>query len=122
VNEGSGLRPGLGRIAFGAMVIGLSAARVATAWVPGPERILFEVGHCAIGAGLGLWGWSRLRRAKATRPELSWRQFLQADLIGLGVVAAVLAAVMAIPADRREGLARSAREAFELVHAARGHP
>ena len=122
MNGGSGLRPGVGLITFGAMVTGLSAARVATAWVPGPERILFEIGHCALGVGVGLWGWSRLRRAKEARPDLSWRKFLQADVIGLGVVAAVLAAFMSMPAERREGLVRSLQELVELMSAARGRP
>jgi hypothetical protein len=120
VNGGSKLRPGVSLIAFGAMVIGLSAARVATAWDPGPGRALFEVGSCAAGAAVGVWGWVRLRRARAARPDLSWRQFLQADLIGLGIVAGLLAALMAMPADRREGLARSLRELVELTGAARG--
>ena len=120
MHGGSGIRPGVSLIAFGAMVIGLSAARVATAWDPGPGRVLFEVGSCAVGAAVGAWGWVRLRRAKAARQDLSWRQFLQADLIGLGIVAVLLTLLMAMPTDRREGLARLLRELVELVGAARG--
>jgi hypothetical protein len=122
VNGGSGFRPGVGLIAVGAMVIGLSAARVATDRAAGPGRLPFEVGHCALGAGLGLWGWSRLRRAKAARADQSWREFLQADLIRLGVMVALLAAVLALPADRRENLARSLFELAELMIALRRHP
>lgn len=122
VDGNSGLRPGLCLIAFAALVIGLSSVRVATGWPPAPERILFEVGHCALGGGVGWWGWSRLRRAKATRPDMSWRQFLQRDLIGLAIAAALFGAVMALPAECREGLWRSFRELVELMSAARGRP
>jgi hypothetical protein len=105
---------------FGALVVALSAVRVATDGAPGAGRALFEVVPCAVGAGVGLWGWSRLRRAKAARPDLSWRRFLQADLIGLAIVAVLLAALLAMPADQREGLWRSFRELIDLMSAARG--
>src|SRR6516165_1261727 len=80
----AGLRPGMAFIACGALFIALSAERVATGWAPGTRGLLFEFVSCAVGAALGLWGWSRLRRAKANRPDLTWWQFLHDDLIGLG--------------------------------------
>jgi hypothetical protein len=53
---------------------------------------------------------------------MSWRQFLQRDLIGLAIAAALFGAVMALPAECREGLWRSFRELVELMSAARGRP
>jgi len=54
-------RPGVRLIAAGALLIGLSTARLATGWAPGgvlgPHAwLLFEFGICAAGAALLLGG------------------------------------------------------------------
>jgi hypothetical protein len=109
-------------IACGALFIALSAERVATGWAPGTRGLLFEFVSCAVGAALGLWGWSRLRRAKANRPDLTWWQFLHDDLIGLGIVVVLLAVFVALSAEQRDGLLRSLREFVDLISIARGPP
>jgi hypothetical protein len=75
-----------------------------------------------IRAALGLWGWSRLRRAKGGRPDLSWPRFLHDELIGLGIAAVLLAVFAALPPEQRAGLVRSLREFAELLSLARGRP
>ena len=76
----------------------------------------------AVGAGLTFWGWSRLRRAKADRPDLTWGQFLYDDLITLGVGCVLIAVVVAIPPEVRDALVRSLLEVAEAISAARGRP
>ena len=119
---GSGSRPGVGLIAFGAVVVGMSAARIASGWAPGPGWLLYESAFWAVGAALGLWGWSRLRRAKATDPDLSWREFLHTDLIGIGVFVALFAVLAAMPAELRDRLMQFLREVHDAIGIARGRP
>jgi hypothetical protein len=113
-------RPGAGLIGAGAVILGLSAARVATGWAPSRELLLFVAASWAGGGALVLWGWSRLRRAKAARPDLSWPQFLRGDLIGLGVVAALIGIVAVMPRELHEALTRSLNEVAHQLHMARG--
>ena len=122
VRFNAGLRPGVAFIAFGAVVIALSAERFTTGRAPGVAGLLFESGHCAVGATVGLWGWSRLRRAKATHPDLTGWQFLHDDLIGLGIGVVLMAVFVALSAEQRDGLLRSLQEFAELVSIARGRP
>jgi hypothetical protein len=114
------LRPGLTFIAFGAIVLGLSAARVATGWNLGPGWPGFEIGHSAVGVAFGLWGWSRLRRAKATRPDLTWWQFLRDDLITLGVGGVLLVWVLLLTPEQRNSLWKTLLEVVDLVGKAKG--
>jgi hypothetical protein len=104
----------------GALVVVLSVVRVATGWAAGPPRLLPEFTSCVLGTALGLWGWSRLRRAKAGRPDLSWRQFLRRDLITLGIAAALIAGFAALTPAQRDELLRTLREYAELLSIARG--
>jgi hypothetical protein len=109
-------------ILVGALIIGLSAARLATGWAPGRGWLLFEAASWAAGAVLVQWGWSRLRPAKAARPDLSWPQFLRDDLIALGIVVALLGALLALPPATREDLIRSLWEVAHRLHIVRGGP
>jgi hypothetical protein len=118
----AGLRPGVGFIAYGAVFIALAVERVATNWTTGPRSLVFEFGSYAVGSALGLWGWSRLRRAKANRPDLTWWQFLHNDLIGLGIGVVLIAGFLALSPEQRDGLVRSLREFADLVSIARGRP
>ena len=108
--------------AAGVALVGLAAARLATGPGPGPGPLWFAVAVGAAGAGLAVWGIARLRRARAARPDLTWWGFLRAELVTLGVGAVWVSVWLALPADRRDGLARFVREVFELIHVARGHP
>ena len=112
--------PGVVVPATGVLMVGLSAARLLTGPGPGPGGPWFAVAVGAAGAGLAAWGLARLRRARAARPDRSWWGLLRADLVALGVAAVWLPAWAALPAEQRNGLVRSAREALELVHVARG--
>jgi hypothetical protein len=115
-------RPGMVLLVCGVVVVGLSLPRVATGGAPGPGWFPVVFSNLAVGAGLGLWGWSRLRRAKAARPDLTWWQFLYADLIGLGLGAVLMAGFAAMPPEQRDGLVRSLQEFIDVVSAARGRP
>jgi len=121
VSANSGSRPGVGLLVCGAVVVGLSAARIATGWAPGPGWLLFESASWAVGGVLGLWGWSRLRRAKAAYPELSWREFLHTELVAVAILV-VAFAVFGAPPEMREGLMRSLREISDTIGIARGRP
>ena len=116
------LRPGMALIMSGGLVISLSIGRLAADWALDPSRLPFELFNGAVGAGLTFWGWSRLRRAKGDRPDLTWGQFLHDDLITLGVGCVLLAVVVAIPPEVRDALVRSLLEVAEAISAARGRP
>jgi hypothetical protein len=115
------LRPGLTFIAIGAILLGLSAARLATGWNPVPGQLWFEASHCAIGVAVGLWGWSRLRRAKAARLDLTWWQFLRHDLIVLGIGGVLFAWVALMPPEQRNSLWKTLLELADLMGKAKGH-
>jgi hypothetical protein len=108
--------------AIGVAMLGLSAAQVAAGpgrWPGGPE---YAVAVCAAGVGLALVCFAQLRRARAANPGQSWWRLLLDELVPLGVAAVWLSVWLAIPAESRDAILRSAREAFELIHLARGHP
>ena len=87
----------------------------------GPGGWLFEAGSCVAGAALVLWGWSRLRRAKADRPDQTWWQFLGADdLVALAVVAVLVAAFLALTREQRDAVVRSFLAFLDLIIMARG--
>jgi hypothetical protein len=117
------LRPGIALIFCGAANIGLSIGRCVTGWVTEPRQVVwFELTSWAIGLALASWGWSRLRQAKASRPELSWREFLSTDLPALGVVSITMVAMATMSGEQRESLIRSLREFIDAVSIARGGP
>jgi hypothetical protein len=104
----------------GAIFLGLSVARLAAGCDPSPGRLGPEFGCCAAGAALGLWGWSRLRRARAAQPALTWWQFLHAELIGVGVAVLLLPVWAALSPEQRDSLMRSLLELADLVTVLRG--
>ncbi len=116
------MRPGTALIACGAGVIGLSLGRCVAGGVAGPSRVVFELTNLAIGLACASAGWWRLSRAKAGRPDLSWRKFIGTDLLALGVVATYLLAVSRMSSEQRESVMQSLREFLDLVHLARGGP
>ena len=115
-------RSGLGPMGFGAMLLALSAVRFVTGAEASPRQLLFAALTWAAGAALLLWGWSRLRAAKAACPDLSWPQFLRNDLIALGVVAVLLGGFVALPPSTRDDLTRAMMEFLHRLHIARGGP
>jgi hypothetical protein len=102
------------------MFIGLS---IAVRYQLGPDLpwLQVELPFWTIGLPVTFWGWSSLRRAKASRPDLTWWQFLKTDLPPLGLVALIVALV-AIPSELREELIRSLQELTNSVNIARGRP
>jgi hypothetical protein len=115
-------RPGTGLIVGGAMFIGLSIARLAIGQAPGPHWLQFEMTFWLIGLALVFMGWSRLRKAKAGRPDLTWVQFLHTDLLGLMFVAVSFSVLAAIPHEQREALFRQLKEFTDAMMIARGRP
>jgi hypothetical protein len=114
-------RPGIALIWFGAVFIGLSIVRFATGEAPDPRCPQFEIANCAMGLGLLFWGWSRLRRAKVTRPDLTWRQFVLTDeIFALIFVVALIGALAGVPMEQREALMRSLLEFIDTLRIARG--
>jgi high-affinity Fe2+/Pb2+ permease len=113
-------RPGVVFMVCGALFLGLSVARLAINWAPGPGWPWFELGNGVVAAALLLWGWSRLRRAKAARPDLSWWQFLHGDLIGLGLAVVLLSIVAALSPEQRNSLMNSLLEIVNLISMAKG--
>lgn len=121
--------PGMGRMVCGAGFL-TCAAGATSSWSQDPGRILlFQVVVGALGTALLLWGWSRLRQAKAARLGVTWWQFLQIDPVAAGVAVVLVASLVAIPAEQRQRLDRSLREFSDLLreivdvmHIAKGHP
>ena len=107
-------RPGVVLIVCGVVFVALSVVRVATAPAVDAARWSAELFCCAAGAALGLWGWSRLRRAKASCPDLSWPRFLRDELVGFSIVAVVLAGFLALAPHQRDRLVRGVWQLFEL--------
>jgi len=122
VSYDSGSRPGVGSIVGGLVIAGLTSAPVATGWAPGLKGLLFALGGCAIGAILCKVGWHHLQRTKAVRLDMTWWQFLGTDLIGLGIVAMLLAGLAAMPREQRDALLRTLREFSDALGIARGRP
>jgi hypothetical protein len=116
------LSPGIDLILFGAASIGVSIGRCVTGWVSEPRRVWFELAHWAVALALAAWGWFRLRRARASRPDLSWREFLGTDLPALGVVATSIVALAAMSSEQRDSLLCFLREFTDAVSIARGGP
>jgi hypothetical protein len=113
-------RAGVVLPATGVAMVGLAAARLLAGPGPGPGGPEFAIGIGVTGAGLAVWGFARLRRARAARPDLSWCGLLRAELVALGVAAVWLPVWVSLPEEHRDALFRFAREALELVHIARG--
>jgi len=111
-------RPGLGLIGSGILILFLTQV---SAWraigrFPFPRWLLFETVSCVASAALLVWGWSKLRRAKAAWPDLSWPQFLHHDLIGIGIFLALMVTLLAMPREWREGLTQSLHELLHHLH------
>jgi hypothetical protein len=104
------------------MILCLPAAQVVIGGAPDRRWLLFAAASWAVGAALLLWGWSRLRAAKAACPDLSWPQFLRDDLIALAVAVAMFGALAAVPPAARDDLTRSLLEFVHRLHVARGGP
>jgi hypothetical protein len=104
------------------MILGLPAAQAVIGGAPDRRWLLFAAVSWAVGAALVWWGWSRLRAAKADRPDLSWPRFLRDDLIALGVAAVVFGTLAAVPPAARDDLTRSLMEFVHRLHVARGGP
>ena len=102
----------------GVLMLGLAAARLTTG--PGPGGPWFAIAVGAAGMGLSLWGFARLRRARAARSDVSWCRLLRAELVAFGVVAIWLPVWASLPEEYRDALLQFAQEAFELVTIARG--
>jgi hypothetical protein len=111
-------RAGLSLIGAGILILILSqlSAVRAIGRFPFPRWLLFETVSCVASTALILWGWSRLQRAKAAFPDLSWPQFLRHDLIGIGIFGALMAVLLAIPREWREGLTQWLGEVMHLQH------
>jgi hypothetical protein len=111
-------RPGTGLIGVGILILVLNV--LGPLWaigeVPLPKWLLFEAVSWGVSTALVLWGWSRLRRAKATYPDLSWRQFLHDDLIGLGIFGALMVVLLAMPRVWLEGLTQWLHEIMHQLH------
>jgi hypothetical protein len=120
MNANSHPRPGLVCLCYGAVLLGLSAVRLATGDDPGPGRLGFELVNSAVGTGLILWGWSRLRRARAARPNLTWCQFLYDDWIVFGVMVLLLTGWLAMTPEQRDALGKSLLKLAELYSMVRG--
>jgi len=106
----------------GAIFLGLSVARLAINWAPGPGWPWFELFNGVVATALLLWGWSRLRRARAARPDLSWWQFLQGDLIGFVIGLVLLSIVAALSPEQRNSLMNGLLELAHLISMSKGLP
>jgi hypothetical protein len=113
-------RPGFVCLCCGTALLGLSAARLATGHDPAPGRLGVELTHVTFGTGLILWGWSRLRRARAARPDRTWCQFLYDDLILLGIIVTLLTGLVAMTPEQRDALGKSFLKLAELYSMVRG--
>ncbi|HMF13971.1 MAG TPA: hypothetical protein VKE94_16750 [Gemmataceae bacterium] len=71
---------------------------------------------CVASAALVLWGWYRLRRAKATCPDMPWTQFLHHDLIGIGICLTLMAVLLAMPREWRESLTQGVHDLLHHLH------
>ena len=103
----------------GAVFLALSAG-LATNWAPGPRGSEFVNG--VIGVALLMWGWSRLRRAKAARPDLSWWQYLHVELIAVAILLVWLPIFAAMSAEQRKSLVDWLLELAQLIQMAKGPP
>jgi hypothetical protein len=113
-------RPGIGWLMCGVMfLLTLPLAAATTPWDSSRRWFLLALMTCTIG-GVTLWvGWSRLQKAKAARPDLTWWQFVRDDVIVLGIVVVLMVGFMALSHDQREGLMRSLRDMVETISMAR---
>jgi hypothetical protein len=105
----------------GVGLVGLGVARLLIGPGPGPGGPVLAVSVGVTGAVMVLWGFWRLRRAKAARPGMSWWGLLRGELAVFAVAAALLPAGAAVPQGVRDDFVQVAREWFELIHVARGH-
>jgi len=108
-------RPGTCEIGVGIVILALGQLSAAQALgeVPFPRWLFGQAVLSLIPLALVAWGWSRLRRAKAAQPELTWRQFLHHDLVALGVFVVLMGTLLAMPRQLRE---RLFDRLYEIVH------
>jgi hypothetical protein len=91
-------------MACGIMILGTSAGPLATSWAPGPGWLWFVLSNAVVAVALLLWGWSRLHRAKAARPDLSWWQFLRIELIAVAILLVWVPIFAAMSPEQRNSL------------------
>jgi hypothetical protein len=115
-------RPGSICMFCGVVFLGLSAARLATGWSPGPGSLWFELFNGVVGGSLLLWGWSRLCRAKAARPDLTWWQFLHIELVALAIMLVFFPIFAAMSAEQHKSLLTAMLELANFLRMARGEP
>ena len=126
MDQDSKPRPGTMQITYGVLCIFLAVVYLAKYWIPGPNLLLSYVGLAILGlsmvfgAAMILRGWTVLQRMKAACPQLTWWQYIGGDVIGVGMVAALIAVLCAMSAHQRDRFAHWLKDLYELLFQVRG--
>jgi hypothetical protein len=107
-------------LACGALFIELSLMRLAGCGAFEPAWPPCDLCNCAVGAALGMWGWSRLRRAKEARPDWTWWRFLEGDLRVLALFLVLAPVWLALSPEQRDQVVRSMQQLVEWMNLLRG--
>jgi hypothetical protein len=122
MSDDSQARPGSVCLTAGVIFLGLTVARLVGGFELGPGRFWFELVNWTVGAALVMWGWSRLRRARAARADLTWWQFLHVEAVALGLILLLLPMWTVMTPEKRNDLGRSLMELVQLIHHVKGRP